>query len=331
MTRLIICLIALVAVLSSCSTRPDGVLSQEEMAQLLADIHTAEGVVESNGRGYSTDSAKRVLRQSVYARHGVSSEVVDSSLSWYGYNMEKYVEVYDRVIEILEERVELAQEKAGASTGTTTDMTITFEGDSVDVWTGVKYRRLAENMPADFITFNLSSDANWEKGDVYTLRGKFFDIKEPVEVTLAAEYADGTFDYVTRYFNGDGWHDAKIVLDSIKNARYVYGVAKYNPLKAQVAFVDSISLYRTRYNGTLRDMRDSQSHFSRRTKDKKEKDKVDGLRSEPPLPTVPAQMPMLKDRREDSRVKPSVRPPRRPTRPTPTLAPEPVEPTKVKK
>ena len=106
----LLCILLLAA---ACDRRPDGVLGKEDMARLLADIHKAEIVAETNTRTYN-DSLKRVLRQSVYARHGVTTEDVDSSLSWYGYNMEKYLEVYDRVIEILEKERDDARLKAGS-------------------------------------------------------------------------------------------------------------------------------------------------------------------------------------------------------------------------
>ncbi|MCM1483442.1 MAG: DUF4296 domain-containing protein [Muribaculaceae bacterium] len=230
------------------------------MATVLADLHTAEVVAQNNSKVYATDSAKRELMRAVLDKHGVSSADFDSSLSWYGYNMERYVQVYDRVLEILEKRLELAEENAGTTTERA-EINVVFEGDSVDVWSGVKYRRLAANMPTDFINFTLSPDRNWEHGDAYTFRGKLIANRGVAEAVMVAEYSDGTADYVDRQFHGDGWHEVTLVLDSIRSAKNVYGYLYYKPGPDEVAYIDSITLYRSRYGAHLRELRAGQKNF----------------------------------------------------------------------
>ena len=79
-------------VLTGCSSVPDGVLPPGKMASLLADMEIGESVVESDPSSWRSDSLKMVLRQSIYERHGVTSEEVDSSLAWYGAHVEKMPE-----------------------------------------------------------------------------------------------------------------------------------------------------------------------------------------------------------------------------------------------
>ncbi len=76
--------------ITGCKRVPSSIIQPEEMAQLLADIHTGESVAEQNYGEFCNDSTKRILKQSIYARHGVSEEIVDSSLMWYGHNLERY-------------------------------------------------------------------------------------------------------------------------------------------------------------------------------------------------------------------------------------------------
>ena len=85
---------------SGCKKTPDWIIQPEEMAQLMADVHTAEAVVDYNYSSFPTDSTKQALKQSVFAAHGVSSEQVDTSLVWYGNNIEQYIKVYDRTLDI---------------------------------------------------------------------------------------------------------------------------------------------------------------------------------------------------------------------------------------
>lgn len=257
-------ILGLASIFVACSGRPDGVLGKEEMAQLLADIHKGESVVEINPRSYPDDSTKRAFRQSIYAKHGITSEQVDSSLMWYGYNMDKFTEVYDRTIELLEDELASAQENAGSSNSGLAEMNIAFEGDSVDVWPGVRYRRLAATMPSDYITFGLSTDRHWERGDVYTLHAKAIDIHSALDVTLAVDYTDGTKEYVHRMMADDGWHDMSLALDSAKIAQYVYGYIHYKPGRREVAYIDSIMLVRTRIAPHNRSSRSSMQLFNGR-------------------------------------------------------------------
>lgn len=117
-----------VLALSACSKVPSGVIAPEEMAQLLADIHTGESVIDMNRMEFSSDSAKQAYKQSVYARHGVTAEQVDSSFGWYGRNISQYMEVYDRTIEILDRRLIETGNRIAA------DAALSIAGDSVDVW-----------------------------------------------------------------------------------------------------------------------------------------------------------------------------------------------------
>ena len=88
-------------VLCACNKVPSEIIQPDEMALLMADVHTSESVIELNWDQFRSDSAKQVLKESVYAAHGVSAEQVDSSLAWYGRNIPYYMYVYDNTIAIL--------------------------------------------------------------------------------------------------------------------------------------------------------------------------------------------------------------------------------------
>lgn len=256
---------AILLCLTGCSQRPKGVLNREDMAQLLADIHIGESVVENNFRHYGTDSARSVLRQSIYAKHGVTAEQVDSSLMWYGRNMDQYIEVYDRVTEILNNKIVAAQGQAGSSTSDLSGQTFSFEGDSVDVWSDIRYRRLGMNMPSNYIYFSLPSDRNWEKGDAYELRSKLLGGKGMAEAVITAEYHDGTREYVSTRMGGEGWNSLKIVLDSARMPFNVAGYIYYEPKAGETAFIDSISLTRTRWGAHQREARSRVKSFKKKS------------------------------------------------------------------
>lgn len=248
--------------LLSCSTRPDYVLDPDDMAALLADIHTGEAVVENNFRHYDSDSSRSVLRQSIYAKHGVDAARVDSSMMWYGQHMDEYLEVYERTIDLLNADIAKAQEDAGSNSTDMSNQTFAFEGDSVDVWTDIRYRRLSANMPSEFIAFSLNSDNNWEKGDAYEFKYKLLGVHGTTRATLMAEYHNGTREYVSQNIGNNGWNSIKLVLDSTRTPYNVSGFIHYQPVKGEVAYIDSISLTRTRWGAHKKALRNNVKIFN---------------------------------------------------------------------
>ncbi len=81
--------------------------------------------------------------------------------------------------------------------------------------------------PVSIVPFGLSSDRYWERGDVYTLRGKMSGASDAVAFSVAVEYMDGSVDYLTMRSLGSGWKEATLLTDSAKVARYVYGSISY--------------------------------------------------------------------------------------------------------
>lgn len=252
--------------LPGCSGRPSGVLSKEDMAQLMADIHTGESVIDNSSSAFPTDSSRRAFLQAIYARHGIDRAQVDSSFSWYGAHLEKYIDVCDRTVEILEQRLENAQDIAGTSADGAVEVNVNLQGDSVDVWPGMRWRRFSASMPNDHITFSLASDRNWERGDVYTLRAKALGNNQPFTYILTVEYADGREEYVTSQQSADGWHQVQLVLDSARNAQRVYGIVSYPSRRNETVFIDSITLMRTRWGGHYREQRNAVKNFNNKSR-----------------------------------------------------------------
>lgn len=242
MNRLLI-IAALVLMFTSCDRTPDHVIKPKEMAALLADIHKGEGVIDLQSSHYRNDSAKKVLRQSIFISHGVTQEDFDTSLVWYGHNMDSYKEVYEMVIKQLEDELSKADIAAEGES-----VQVSVVGDSVNVWGESPFRRFADGGPSDFVRFKFSSDENWEKGDTYMWKLFAHNHSLPMQWTLCADYNDGTTDYISSKFYGGGWQELKLYTDTAKVLRNVYGVLQYMSSKGEVAYLDSITLLRTRFS-----------------------------------------------------------------------------------
>lgn len=248
----------LTMLVGACDRTPDYVIHKRQMVDLLVDLHKAEGVVELNRRVYNSDSMRKVMKQSVLLRHGVTQEQFDTSMVWYGRNIEKYIELYDDVIARIE--AEIAEVDADQG-GARVDMAVV--GDSADAWPEARLHRFFYGQPDAIVRFNLRRDENWEKGDVYTWRFYMTVMHSPVRYTIAAQYTDGSTDYSQGSSTTRGWNEIVLPLDSSRTAQYVYGFATISPGVDEAAYIDSISLMRTRvYPDNYDRLRSAVSNYS---------------------------------------------------------------------
>lgn len=226
----------------ACSKVPSHVIQPDDMASLMADIHTAEAVVEMNRSGFYDDSLKQAMRQSVYLRHKVNSQEVDSSIAWYGRNIKYYMEVYDKTIEILEHRLIESGNRIAA------DNALSIAGDSVDVWPNPRFISINDRLPSKLITFSFDRDHNWEKGDNYTWRAKLFNTDGVMEWLIGVEYSDGSVEWISQNQDGDGWKYIAIQTDSLRIPTRLFGYLSTINKPGSELRLDSVELVRKRLN-----------------------------------------------------------------------------------
>lgn len=236
--------ILMLLVVTACDHTPDYVIKSKEMTSLLVDIHKGEGLIDLSGGRFRTDSMKKSLKQSILLEHGVTQEQFDTSLVWYGHNLEKYIEVYDNVIAQLEKDMKNADVAADGPI----KVPLKVAGDSVNTWPESPFYKFTPQMPSQYVTFSLRSDENWEKGDVYTWRMYVSNRISPLNLTLAVEYVDGSIDYVTGPVGQDGWNEIVLPSDENRSMREIFGVMASVAGSGEAVYVDSISLVRTRFN-----------------------------------------------------------------------------------
>lgn len=248
---------------ASCDDTPDGVIPHDEMVSLMADIHTAESVVDIERRSFRSDSMRQVFKQSVLAAHGYDVAQFDSSLSYYGRNIDLYANLYDDVIALLEKRV-AATEADAATDGSAASFAgggidLDVDGDSVDVWGLPRMLAFSRTSPVKMVPFGLTANRYWEKGDAYTLRGYVTNSSEPITMAMAVEYMDGSVDHLTVRVMGDGWKHFTLATDTARTARYIYGTiaCESKPRAREIpVMIDSLTLFRTRFEpGRFRDPR----------------------------------------------------------------------------
>lgn len=227
-------------ILAACSRTPGYVIPPDDMAELLADLHTAEGVTELNYSEYAGDSARKALKQAVLEKHAVSQQQLDTSLVWYGHNLALYRDVYAQTEQLLNRRLENSIAVTGAGTQVAT------AGDSVDIWSRSKMLIVSNRSPHHNYTFSVKANINNLPGDSYTWYGKFFNSQRGGNMIVVARYADGSIETLDNSFGGDGLQSVVFVTDSTRVLTDIYGLLTlHTPFEGDM-YVDSIRFVRKR-------------------------------------------------------------------------------------
>ena len=94
------------AFLAMVGCRPRGVLSNNEMRNLLYDLHRADGAIQVAGYNYGHNQEIASYYKSVLDKHGVTQAQFDSSLVWYTDNPQIFNKIYPRVVARLQADLE---------------------------------------------------------------------------------------------------------------------------------------------------------------------------------------------------------------------------------
>lgn len=248
----------LLLIIAACNSTPDNVMSKDKMADVMADMYVAESVTDVNRTKYYTagnDSLRKVLKQSILQRHGITQELLDSSLMYYGRNLDKYVEVHDLIVEKLEQRLsqsDAAMARAGGS----------MAGDSVNSWPGAPEVIISRRSPQQMLTFALIPDDNWEKGDQYVWSIKTLNMRLPGSWMMAVDYPEGITEYTHGQFQGEGLNQLRLITDSTRMPTRIYGSLTVNPARGEIIYLDSINLTRKRVDRQNYHMRHRQQRVS---------------------------------------------------------------------
>ena len=103
-------LVIVCVLLAVVGCRPRGVLSNNEMREVLYDLHRADGAIQVAGYNYSHDQEVAGYYKNVLEKHGITQAQFDSSLVWFTDNPQIFNKIYPKVIERLEADFEVERQ-----------------------------------------------------------------------------------------------------------------------------------------------------------------------------------------------------------------------------
>lgn len=235
-------ILPLLGMIVSCSDRPDMVVPDDTMKSLLVDLHKSEAYLAMGSPQFTSDSAKRVLRQSVLSRHGVTQAEFDSSLNWYGHHIDEYVELYGEVEKELQAQLAEARNRAEKSG----EMATASLSDADNLWQKSRMQRISWDGDCNHIDFEITEQNGLQKGDKVRWQFRRTNAQSSVEMFMAVEYGDELTSYSSRTMSGNtNVCQMSIQTDSTRVPTRVYGYAKFGLKKGEMVFVDSIQIEKT--------------------------------------------------------------------------------------
>ncbi|MDE6290509.1 MAG: DUF4296 domain-containing protein [Muribaculaceae bacterium] len=230
---------AITALLASgCSKRPKGILSEEKMVAVMTDLQIAEAYDRSgDANGYLQGKDREMLGRGVLMQHGVSPEEMDSTLAWYGRNMDEYPKLYKKIDAELNKRQLKYARAAGESEN---------EGSSADLWPYshhfvVDDKSLTRGIVASIPITDLDPGVKliW-KMEVQGASSR--------TLTLGVDYDNGTSELFKTTNRGyDRWVETSLQTDSAKNVSRIFAIADFEKSNPRI-LIDSIQLTHLPFN-----------------------------------------------------------------------------------
>lgn len=246
-----------IALLSGCNDRPKGVLSDNKMAEVVADMEIAEAYVQTRpmpGEEGAKDDAgpethykkqesyKEMMMSSVLKRHRVSKADFDSSMVWYGRNLDAYYKLDVKVKQNIDKR---RHKLAGIASSTSGE---TETEAASDLWPYERMVVIDDNSGSGLLNFSLDGSA-LRKGESVEWKGRFRNTPD-ASMMLGVEYKDGTATYVSRVTDGQKKFVINLQTDTALEPSRIFGYLHMNDNNSLPEWIDSIALHALPYDST---------------------------------------------------------------------------------
>ena len=219
-------ILTVICMVASCSRVPKHIISERKMRVVLYDMLIAEAMVETMPDSFPVSDDRQTVFDAVFRKHHITQADYDSSLIWYGKNMDLYIAIHKLVLRDVNAHLSVMDQiKPSAISGDMTDH------DSIDIWV---YPRTAIFKPErvfNTLTFDIRPETPYSSGSSYVLGVSLWGIppglKHKPTIQLSAVHAD-TVISVNSAVTGDGYYETTVRTIATKQVRRVYGYILMN-------------------------------------------------------------------------------------------------------
>lgn len=218
-------LLLMVFLVLSCKDAPSGLLSKQELEDVLYDYHLTQGILEQLNDEERVENTQRYV-DAVFTKHGITAEQFDSSMVWYYREGKQLPEIYTAV----HKRLEALEAELKLRNGSGSYAAISSEGDTANIWPGQRTLILRNTPMMCCERFNIVADSTFYRGDkfLFAMSNKFTkgmsDNQEHyINVSLTLQYVDGTTKGENRTVDVDGSFQFDLVADKEKDLKSIHG------------------------------------------------------------------------------------------------------------
>lgn len=219
--------------IAACSRRPDNVLSEGKMADVLADLSIADQLALRNmseNTDFGNDSARKILRQSIMRKNGVTEAQFDSTLVWYGHHMDDYSKLYKKVEERLADRQTALNKRSGMS-----------GEDKDNLWPLPSMLSFSDKDLNQGFSFSVpGSKIKLGKALVWKLRTN--GIYGNAVAFIGAEYTNMEMVYTRMTLGGGSSQQLVLNLERDRKPKRIIGYVRFTTPPTRRVFLDSLAL-----------------------------------------------------------------------------------------
>lgn len=195
-------LLALLFSIVSCEVKiPENIIAPEKMEAFLYDYHLVQSM---SGEYVANDYKEKLFYSHIFQKHGITSELFDSSLLWYNRYPKHLRKIYTNLETRLEKEVEMLDgAKGSVDTGVTLEMAY-LATDTAELWTASKLKMLSATPLSSKIafSFDIPDDTTFMAGDSLSLSfgahfvsGGVAGVEQRAYASVLLEYDDETRDH----------------------------------------------------------------------------------------------------------------------------------------
>lgn len=229
--------IHLVLISAGCSKRPKEILSEKDMVSLMTDMQLAEAYSNVASREINGANGREEIAEGVLARHGISREQLDTTLSWYGRNIDEYAELFEKVdLRIKDKKKRLIKDD---------EPEVLLAANHL--WPYREFNLLSPLGNSDGLIFSIM-DPEVENGDLLEWSMRVGGDSYSLVGVLGVDYDNGTSEAYSSSITGHNQVKLELQTDTGKSVKRIYGTLRLRERVKSPLYADSIRLVRHPYD-----------------------------------------------------------------------------------
>lgn len=222
--------VGVVLILTACDKRPKGVLSDNEMLPLIVDLEMAESYVsiyheDDNDYDMGSGALRCVLN-----KHNIPKANFDSTMTWYGKN----VDVYQQLLVKADKELTKRQKKISGQVSA--DIAV------ADLWPYSRHYVISPLSTTDNLAFTIPVE-DIGPGERLEWKARLSSIPEG-EVMLGVDYETGPSSYTYRQLMGIDKLKVNLQTDTARKVKRIFGNIHIKRISGSknILLLDSLSL-----------------------------------------------------------------------------------------